>query len=618
LWRDAAAHPVSFRDGFATIGNRKALDMRLAVLWGGIVLWLAGAVATLAQEAWVQIEARPTLAEAEERARAYASLFPNVAGFSLDSGWYAIAIGPYSRDAASVQLGLLKGEGLIPNDSYMAEGDHFVRQFWPVGGAAAAPAPVTDPAPLTEPAPGAALPEVTEPEAETVLLAPVPDETPEQARQSEEALSPEARKELQEALQWFGQYKGAIDGAFGAGTRRSMAAWQMSVGLEGTGILTTAQRDKLLDGFRSERDAIGLTPVNEEEAAIEIVLPLSLVEFDRYQPPFAQYREKGNSGYRVLLISQPGDQSTLSGLYDLMQTLEVVPVEGERQLNRNTFLLTGANADVASFTAAELKGGFIKGFTLIWPAADAARAAKVLEAMKASFRPFGDHALDDSLGEPMAVSRDDLVAGLAVRKPIISRSGFYVDGSGRVATTREVLKNCGRITIDGGIEMAVAAEDAAGGVAILAPAAALAPIGVAELRQTTAASGGEIAVAGYSYPDTLTEPVLTFGTLADTKDLDGNATRERLQLRVLEGDAGGPVIDATGRVIGMLLPRIADEGRVLPDDVNFAADAGVILRALGGADAIGTPEAGATSGAMAAEDIARIGRDMTVQVSCWE
>lgn len=585
--------------------------MRLAVLWGGIVLWLMGAVAALAQEAWVQIEARPTLAEAEERARAYASLFPNVVGYSLDSGWYAIALGPYSRDAASIQLGLLKGEGLIPNDSYLAEADHFGSQFWPVGGAASAPAPVT------APAPEAVLPEVAEPEAETVLLAPIPDETPEEARASEAALTPETRKELQEALQWFGQYKGAIDGAFGAGTRRSMAAWQMSEGLEGTGILTTAQRGKLLDGFRTERDAIGLTPVSEEEAAIEITLPLSLVEFDRYQPPFAQYREMAGSGYRVLLISQPGDQARLSGLFDLMQTLEIVPVEGERQLNRNAFLLTGANAVSASYTMAELRGGFIKGFTLVWPVADAARAAKVLDAMKASFRPFGDHALDDSLGEPMAVSRGDLVAGLQVRKPIISRSGFYVDGTGRVATTPEVLKNCGRITIDGGIEMTVAAEDAAGGVAILAPASALAPLGVAALRQTTTASGGEIAVAGYSYPDTLTEPVLTFGTLADTKDLDGNAARERLQLKALEGDAGGPVIDATGRVIGMLLPRVAEEGRVLPDDVSFAADAGVILRALGSEATADAPQ-GAAPGAMAAEDIARIGRDMTVQVSCWE
>lgn len=583
--------------------------MRFAVLWGGIVLWLMGAVAALAQQSWIQIEARPTLAEAEERARAYANLFPNVAGFALDSGWYAIALGPYAPDAASVQLSLMRGEGLIPDDSYLAEDSHFGTQFWPVGGAVPAPAPVT------EPLPEATAPETAAPETETVLLAPLPDETPEEARVSEAALTPEARKELQEALQWYGHYAGAIDGAFGAGTRKSMAGWQTSAGLEGTGILTTAQRRQLLDGFRTERDAIGLTQVSEEEAAIDIVLPLSLVEFDHYQPPFAQFREKAGSGYRALLISQPGDQARLSALYDMMQTLEIVPVDGERQLNRTSFVLSGANSQIGSYTLAEMKGGFIKGFTLVWPVADADRAAKVLEAMKASFRPVGDHALDDSLGEPMAVSRSDLVSGLAVRKPVVARSGFYADPSGRVVTTREVLKSCGKITIDGDVEMTVAADDAESGVAILMPKVTLAPIGVAHLRDGATAQGGEIAVAGYSYPDTLTEPVLTFGTLADTHDLEGNVARERLALKALDGDAGGPVLDATGQVIGMLLPKASQDGRVLPDDVSFAADAEVIRRLLGSTAAADTAPA---PGAMAAEDIARIGRDMTVEVSCWE
>ena len=243
--------------------------------------------------------------------------------------------------------------------------------------------------------------------------------------------------------------------------------------------------------------------------------------------------------------------------------------------------------------------------------------------MKSGFRPVGDHALDDSLGQPMAVSRADLVAGLAVRRPLMSRSGFYVDATGRVATTTEVLKGCGRLTIDGGIAMTVAAQDDVNGVAILTPDTALAPLGVAQLKASATDVGGEIAVAGYSYPDTLTEPVVTFGTLADTKDLDGNTARERLALKALEGDAGGPVLDATGRVIGMLLPKVPDSGRILPEDVSFAADSAVIRSTMGPAQATGTA-AGAVEattpapGAMAAEDLARLGRDMTVQVSCWE
>ncbi|PQV58979.1 trypsin-like peptidase [Defluviimonas denitrificans] len=589
--------------------------MRLTRLWIGIVLWLAASAASWAQQSWVQIEARPTLSEAEERARAYANAFPNVAGFAMSTGWYAIALGPYTDTEAAVQLQLLRGERLIPSDSYVSDGGRFGRQFWPVGGAVTAPAPASGPVVSVE-TPQAQTPAVT-------LPAVLPDETPAEARRSEALLTGDDRKELQEALQWYGHYAGAIDGAFGPGTRRSMAEWQTAEGLEPTGVLTTAQRGRLLSGYEGERDAIGFQAVAEDEAGIEITLPLSLVAFDRYQPPFVQYKEKDGSGYRALLISQPGDQTTLSGLYDLMQTLEIVPLEGERQLGRNSFVLTGANDRIGSYTEVALKGGFVKGFTLVWPMADAARAEKVLAAMKSGFRPVGDHALDDSLGQPMAVSRADLVAGLAVRRPLMSRSGFYVDATGRVATTTEVLKGCGRLTIDGGIAMTVAAQDDVNGVAILMPDTALAPLGVAQLKASATGVGGEIAVAGYSYPDTLTEPVVTFGTLADTKDLDGNTARERLALKALEGDAGGPVLDATGRVIGMLLPKVSDGGRILPEDVSFAADSAVIRSAMGPAETTGATagEAETTTpapGAMAAEDLARLGRDMTVQVSCWE
>ena len=52
--------------------------------------------AALAQDTtvWLQIEALPGLTEAQERALAYSSLFPETSGFELRSGWFGIVIGP--------------------------------------------------------------------------------------------------------------------------------------------------------------------------------------------------------------------------------------------------------------------------------------------------------------------------------------------------------------------------------------------------------------------------------------------------------------------------------------------------------------------------------------------
>ena len=53
----------------------------------------------------MQIEAQPTLAEAEERAQAYAGAFPDVAGFRLSSGWYRHRAGPLCRRRGACAAG---------------------------------------------------------------------------------------------------------------------------------------------------------------------------------------------------------------------------------------------------------------------------------------------------------------------------------------------------------------------------------------------------------------------------------------------------------------------------------------------------------------------------------
>jgi peptidoglycan hydrolase-like protein with peptidoglycan-binding domain len=578
--------------------------MRQALWFLVLALSVMAARVAVAQETWVQIEAHSTLSEAEERARAYAGAFPNVAGFAMTTGWYAVALGPYSAEEAGAALTRLKSDRLIPDDSYVTDGSRFRQRYWPVAGAA-----TLTPEPAIEAAAPAATPDpAPEPAAE-------PEETQAEARASEAALTQGERELLQTALQWSGHYAGAIDGAIGQGTRRSMAEWQAAAGHPATGVMTTRQRAELIGAYQAELAAFGFAAVKEIEAGIEISLPLGLVAFDRYNPPFVHYGEKDGSDFQVFLISQPGDQNSLFALYDLMQTLTIVPLEGERGIERNRFTLSGANGDVASHTEARLDGGLIKGFTLVWHPVQAEQAARILQTMQATFKPVGTQALDDSLGQPLAEPREDLIAGVEVRRPVLSRSGFYIDGAGTVLTTSEVLSQCSRVTLDGTHEADVAYQDAALGIAILKPREALLPMSHAAFRADLPRLNSEVAVAGYSYGDALTQPVMTFGTLADGKGLDGQEDLARLALRALPGDSGGPVFDMGGSVVGMLLPREDANGRVLPEDVGYALETGAIAAALS-AQGI-TPAATDRSGALAPEDLTRLAQGMTVLVSCW-
>ncbi len=561
------------------------------------------------QQAWVQVEAQPSLAEAEGRARDYAAEFPNVAGYQISSGWYAILLGPYAPEAAAGALADLRSDGAIPRDSFVTDGGTHRQQFWPVGAIAGQPQvdlTVVDPT-VVDPA--------MEPVAPVIEVLPA-EETVRDAKASEAALDADGRKALQTAMAWYGFYEGGIDGAFGPGTRNSMAAWQEANGFEATGVLTTKQRAALVGNYQADQAEFGFASVSEPEAGIEITLPLALVQFDHYEPPFVHYTEKAGSGLKVILISEPGNQDSLSGLYDVLQTLEVVPAEGERSKSEKSFAINAASSKVQSYAYAEVKNGMVKGYLVVWNPVDSERMSRILPALKSSFRGVGDRALDPGLVPMDAATRSGLLAGMEVKLPELSRSGFFVDAAGTVVTTVEAVAQCGRVTLDHATEARVVAQDQATGVAILQPEKPLAPRAFARLSSGAVRLGSEIAVAGYSYEDKLPAPVLTFGTLEEEKGLNGEAGLSRLAAPVLPGDAGGPVLDGTGAVLGMLLPPAVKGAKLLPDGVAFAAQAGVIGQALTAAGVVVSP---ATSTDLATPDaLNAAGLGMTVLVSCWE
>ncbi|QBF32718.1 serine protease [Thalassococcus sp. S3] len=589
---------------------RSLLAALAIAIWG-----LAQTVNAQQQDVvWVQIEAQPSLTAAQDRARVYAARLPDVNGFALGGGWYGIVLGPYLRSDAQRVLQVYRREGQIPRDSFIAQSAALRQQFWPVGANVLNRGVVTPPAPaIPDPEqPQAGIPPETPDQAPTADLQLI-DETPTEARRSEARLTGQERRELQIALQWAGFYRSTIDGAFGRGTRSSMAAWQDANGYEVTGILTTLQRQALLDQYNAPLISVGMEVVRDTRAGIEVQIPKNEVAFDRYETPFAQYNASGDLGARVLLISQPGDQATLFGLYDIMQTLEIVPLDGPRERRNASFTLTGQNSKIISHTEAGLDDGEIKGFTLIWPVGDEERRTRVLAAMRDSFARLPG-VLDPTLGAD-DVQSVDLVSGLQVRKPRISRSGFYIDRSGTVVTTSEAVESCGRITLDEEYEARLLTSDGGLGVAVLRPAEPLAPISIAEFSATPPRLQSDVAVSGYSFEGVLGAPTLTYGTLADVKGLRGETELKRLALAPLPGDAGGPVFDAGGSVMGMLLPKSQRE-RQLPGDVSFVAGARAIQNVL--EDAGVRAQSAASQGQIAPQDLARKATGMTVLVSCWD
>lgn len=574
--------------------------------------------APLAQEGgpvWVQIEAQPSLSLAEQSIRGYAERLQDVNGFSLGGGWYGIALGPYSRDDANRVLQVLRNEGAIPRDSYIAFPSTFREQFWPRGAnqlagiaLATPPEPAAEPEPQATPEAPAATAEATPAPAP----APIPDETPAEARRSEALLTREERMELQVWLRWAGFYNSAIDGAFGPGTRGSMAGWQQNNGYDATGILTTRQRAALKKQYNAVLEGLDLQTVTDRTAGIAMQVPTGVVAFDRYEAPFAHFVPTGDIDARLILISQEGDQSSMNGLYDIMQTLTIVPEDGPRERRSDGFVIVGESASMVSHTEVTLANGRIKGFTLVWPAGDEERRTRLLGEMQQSFQRLDGVVLPAAMGADSG-QNIDLLSGLEIRRPTFSRSGFYVNDRGFAMTSAGGLDQCGRITLDRENEAEIVTT--ANGVAVLKPVGQIAPIGFARFSTSIPRLQSEVASAGYPYEGRLPDPSLNFGRLEELQGLSGESGIARLSLSSLPGDTGGPVVDMTGAVIGMITTTDLG-GRTLPDGVAFAVDGPVLVETLGQA---GLSAVAADPGSsLAPEDITRIGMAMTVLVSCWE
>ena len=539
-----------------------------------VAMWMAlVAGASAAQDMrWIQIEAQPSLLEAETRARIYAQEFPDTQAHSIGSGWYAITLGPLPEDEADLRMSQLRARAAIPRDSFLATGANYRQRIYPIGPA---PAAVTaaqtfeaeviqeeaTQVSVVETAESAA-PEQASPEQSIT----VPDETLSEARESEGLLSPDEKMDLQRYLQWAGYYNSTIDASFGRGTRRSMAAWQTDNGHEDTGVLTTAQREKLRAQYFAIFAGLGLETHRDLEAGISIDLPKEVVAFDAYAAPLAHFKaQDASSPAQIFLISAAGNRGDLAAIYGVLPTLSIVPMNIEKSLNKDRFVITGAGTSTRAFITASHKGGEIKGFGLIWPNQNEEQFDRLVAHMRKSFETFSG-TLDPSLS--VAIHDPETEFGVAIRKPAFVKSAVFVSDQGHAMTDTSNLENCSALTIGGTYDAEIIARSETG-AGLLSPKSEFNPISYAKLGDAVR-KGDKTFLSSYPYGGRLGLASVTQATVMETTDLSGNAEKFRLDFLAEPGDLGGAVLDQSGNLTGILVSR-DDTGRILPNNVNFAA-----------------------------------------------
>ncbi|MEM7295043.1 MAG: serine protease [Pseudomonadota bacterium] len=441
------------------------------------------------------------------------------------------------------------------------------------------------------------------------------DETPRQARASEALLSRAEREELQVALRWAGFYRAAIDGAFGRGTRGAMSAWQSSAGYQPTGVLTTQQRAVLLEAYNAVLAGVVMEFVEIPEAGLTLKMPVSEVMFDRYEPPLGYYTARTNTEAGVTLISLTGDRAALSALYRLILGAELMPVEGERSLSATSFEIDGQDDARTAYAYVELSRSAIRGFILEWPAGDEPRRARILEEMRASL-VHGRDVLPNDLGGGTRLGDHLAASNLKARRPARVLSGFYADGAGTIATSRSAIASCDRITIglDGsfGPEMRMLAGDSP--VALLRPEQGDDTSLVMPSYQTgSIPTGAPVFAAGYSFEGALGNASLTPGRVVALEAAAPESGLLQIDLAALPGDIGGPILDQSGAVVGVLTPVGDFTDRILPENVRLIAPAALTLAQTG----LSADTQEGAGPVLEPTSLLSLARDLVVPVNCW-
>jgi len=125
----------------------------------------------------------------------------------------------------------------------------------------------------------------------------------------------------------------------------------------------------------------------------------------------------------------------------------------------------------------------------------------------------------------------------------------------------------------------------------------------------------EVAAAGFPYEGALGAASLNFGTLSALTGLDGDSRVARIDMAVEEAEAGAPLLDMNGSVVGMLIPA-PQTGRTLPPGTAFALRGDAMAAALAEAG-VGVNASAVADNTLTRNALARNGMDLAVLVTCW-
>jgi trypsin-like peptidase len=166
-----------------------------------------------------------------------------------------------------------------------------------------------------------------------------------------------------------------------------------------------------------------------------------------------------------------------------------------------------------------------------------------------------------------------------------SGSGFAIGDGSSIVTDYHVVKSCSTINVPDIGSASVVKSDPKADLAILKPSKPL-PIGLRFRSGHPVKLGEEIVVIGFPLRGLLSSgPTVTTGIVSSLAGIGGDRTQMQISAPVQPGNSGGPVLDKSGNVVGVVVSKLdAIRAAILtgdiPQNVNFAIQSSILTSVL--------------------------------------
>lgn len=428
------------------------------------------------------------------------------------------------------------------------------------------------------------------------------------------ALTIEEKRFLQFGLALEGRYSALVDGAWGGGSQRALEAWARSAGLDTPIENWEVVLFALGSADRVEND--GWEQRYFEPMDVSFAVPAGRMQQETATEAFLNYAHSASSlryslsvaalsqviaihGY-ALSSARPGtepytlrrdkvlitsvEQSGGTILYarsDLRQHgwANVVLSAAKRDQNLLNAVSGSITKGRSSGNMLPSDGKIMAGFTSMAAILAQSRQDRPNDQARVDAMRQGMTARPEALpavpvpGPPPAASATGVVPSPGT--PVLQGSGtaFFVSDQGHLITNAHVVQGCETLKIDGRAVSLLATDDGFD-LALIKDAPVAADM-VAQFAARPAALNADITVAGYPLTGILSGLNITRGSVSSLKGMAGDAIRMQISAPVQPGNSGGPAVDASGRVVGVVVSKldaqmVAEATGDIPQNVNFA------------------------------------------------